>query len=228
MLIPRRSFMSSVAISMAMSSSRFGLAPFNLCALLLGGFLQPPSAYDDYLDELILVRVKGSVYAYNDPILSENDAPLLDLKTATCSNPATPIGLLVGHSKGAKTLARWMATSPIRDIPCALIEPVDVDPPNGRHFSVLDLWETNLPRLASIPTLIVSAPFTDTSRRYGKAKNLCAPEGKDARAFLSVALKARFMHPSGAAPLCFVEIKTLGHNDVTSSALGGCSNGPGR
>ena len=106
MLIPRRSFMSSVAISMAMSSSRFGLPPFNLCALLLGGFLQPPSAYDDYVDELILVGVKGSVYAYNDPILSENDAPLLDLKTATSSNPATPIGLLVGHSKGAKTLAR--------------------------------------------------------------------------------------------------------------------------
>jgi hypothetical protein len=60
--------------------------------------------------------------------------------------------------------------------PCCycLIEPVDVDPPRGPHESVLALWEKNLPKIARIPTLIVSAPFTQTSRRYGKSSNLCA------------------------------------------------------
>jgi hypothetical protein len=62
--------------------------------------------------------------------------------------------------------------------------------------------------------LIVSALFTETVRRYGTASNLCAPKNQDAQAFLEMACKARASYPD--------------HNDVTSSALGGCADGPDR
>jgi hypothetical protein len=212
MLIPRRSFVTAATIVASLLSP----SPPTNDALILGGFLLSDSAYNDYVSELSNVGVAGKVYAYNDPMLLEIDDSLIHSTT----------GLLVGHSKGAKTIATWMATLK-QPIPCILIEPVDVDPPREAHFSVLDLWESNPKQVASIPTLVISAPFTDTSKRYGKMKNLCAPEGKDARAFFDAASQARTAYP-GAAPLSFVEFPSLGHNDVTSSALGGCSNGPSR
>jgi hypothetical protein len=148
--------------------------------------------------------------------------------------------LWIGHSKGGKLVAKWMAESESRTTSasssrssnnspgCCLIEPVDVDPPRGPHESILALWEQNLPNIARIPTLIVSAPFTETSRRYGKASNLCAPKDQDAQAFWEMACKARVSYPDQAASLMYVEFPTLGHNDVTSSALGGCADGPDR
>ena len=186
-------------------------------ALILGGFLIAASAYHDYVTELSQVGVEGRVYAYNDPLLLESDASLIQSTT----------GLLVGHSKGAKTVATWMAR--VKGVPpCILIEPVDVDPPREAPFSVLELWESHLDKLALVPTLVISAPFTDTSQRYGKAKNLCAPPGRDANAFFHVASQARTLYPSRAAPLHMVEFPDLGHNDVTLSTLGGCSDGPAR
>jgi hypothetical protein len=198
-------------------------------AILLGGFLLPESAYETYVTDLATQADDGfntRVYTYNDPLL-------LGRQDSLIQEPDTQ--LLVGHSKGAKAVATWMA-SPARKkrpIPSVLIEPVDVDPPGNQqaHFSVLDLWKENQDVIASTPTLIISAPFTETSKRYGKAGNLCAPEGKDARAFFETASQARRAVTNDVlvvAPLALVEFPLLGHNDVTSAALGGCADGPGR
>lgn len=216
----RRCFVAAIATMITSMVDR-PLAPPTTTTksdgVILGGFLITESAYDDYVTELGQVGVSGRVYAYKNTQLLESDSSLIHSTTR----------LLVGHSKGAKTVATWMAR--IKRIPpCILIEPVDVDPPREVPFSVLELWESNLANLALIPTLVISAPFTDTSKRYGKAKNLCAPQGRDANAFFHIASKARTSYPFRAAPLHMVVFPDLGHNDVTLSTLGGCSDGPAR
>jgi hypothetical protein len=194
-------------------------------ALIAGGFLLPADAYEPYasnLQPMFRVRVVDYQEQEQHDFLREENVPESEL--------------WIGHSKGGKLVAKWMAESitsasarrSISSPCCCLIEPVDVDPPRGPHESVLALWEQNLPSIARIPTLIVSAPFTVTSRRYGKASNLCAPVNQDARAFWEMAYKARTNYPDQAASLMYVEFPTLGHNDVTSSALGGCADGPDR
>jgi hypothetical protein len=220
----RRCFVAAIATTITSMVDQSGsLAPPTTTtksdALILGGFLLAASAYDDYVTELSQVGVSGRVYAYSDPLLLASDSSLIHSTT----------GLLVGHSKGAKTVATWMGRLK-RAIPCILIEPVDVDPPREDPFSVLELWESNLEQIALTPTLVISAPFTDTSKRYGKAKNLCAPQGKDANTFFHKASKARTLYPSrvAPAPLHMVVFPDLGHNDVTLSRLGGCSDGPAR
>jgi hypothetical protein len=201
-------------------------------ALIAGGFLLPANAYDPYVSNL-QPSFRVRVVDYKEQ----------ELDVLTEENYVRDSELWIGHSKGGKLVAKWMAesessgtsgsrrssmssSSPVP--PCCLIEPVDVDPPRGPHESILALWEQNLSHIARIPTLIVSAPFTQTSRRYGKASNLCAPKEQDAHAFWEVACKARARYPDQAASLIYVEFPTLGHNDVTSSALGGCADGPDR
>jgi hypothetical protein len=199
-------------------------------ALIAGGFLLPANAYEPYSSTLHpLFRVR--VVDYKEQELNG---------VLTGENYFRDSDLWIGHSKGGKLVAKWMAESESRTTSasssrssnnspgCCLIEPVDVDPPRGPHESILALWEQNLPNIARIPTLIVSAPFTETSRRYGKASNLCAPKDQDAQAFWEMACKARVSYPDQAASLMYVEFPTLGHNDVTSSALGGCADGPDR
>jgi hypothetical protein len=196
-------------------------------ALIAGGFLLPANAYEPYSSTLHpLFRVR--VVDYKEQ----------ELNVLTEENCFRDSDLWIGHSKGGKLVAKWMAESESNTTSasrssnsspgCCLIEPVDVDPPRGPHESILALWEQNLPNIARIPTLIVSAPFTETSRRYGKASNLCAPKNQDAQAFWEIACKARASYPDQAASLIYVEFPTLGHNDVTSSALGGCADGPDR
>jgi hypothetical protein len=201
-------------------------------ALIAGGFLLPANAYEPYLSTLHpIFRVR--VVDYKEQ----------ELNVLTEETYFRDSDLWIGHSKGGKLVAKWMAeqeskssrssissskSSNSRFPSCCLIEPVDVDPPRGPHESILALWEQNLSNIARIPTLIVSAPFTETSRRYGKASNLCAPKDQDAQAFWEMACKARVSYPDQAASLMYVEFPTLGHNDVTSSALGGCADGPDR
>lgn len=217
MLIPdRRAFVAGATLASTLLSPSLKTHTAN-DALILGGFLMPESGYDAYADMLRGRGYNPRFYSYNDPILQNNGS----------LEPPTPASLLVGHSKGAKTVASWMAKRRQKPVPSVLIEPVDVDPPRDPHFSVLELWETNQETIASVPTLIISAPFTETSKRYGKASNLCAPVGQDSRAFFEAALRSR-RKTNTAAPLALVEFSTLGHNDVTSAALGGCADGPGR
>lgn len=217
MMIPdRRAFVAGATLVSTLLSPSLKTRDAN-DALMLGGFLMPESGYDAYSDTLRERGYNPRFFSYNDPIL-QSDSSL---------EPPTPASLLVGHSKGAKTVASWMAKRRQNPIPSVLIEPVDVDPPRGPHFSVLELWETNQETIASVPTLIISAPFTETSKRYGKASNLCAPAGQDSQAFFEAALRSR-RKTSAMAPLALVEFSTLGHNDVTSAALGGCADGPGR
>lgn len=194
-------------------------------ALIAGGFLLPATAYEPYasnLEPMFKVRVVD---------YKEQDQEVDVLRE---ENYLRDSDLWIGHSKGGKLVAKWMAESKSscrssNPCPsCCLIEPVDVDPPRGPHESIIALWENNLANIARIPTLIVSAPFTQTSRRYGKASNLCAPKDQDALAFWEMACKARASYPDQAASLIYVEFPTLGHNDVTSSSLGGCADGPDR
>jgi hypothetical protein len=195
-------------------------------ALVAGGFLLPANAYEPYISNLEpAFRVRVVDYKEQDLYFLVEEKYFRD------------IDLWIGHSKGGKLVAKWMAESAPRSTSassrkssscCCLIEPVDVDPPRGPHESILALWEQNLPNIARIPTLIVSAPFTETSRRYGKASNLCAPKDQDAQAFYEMACQARASYPEQASSLIYVEFPALGHNDVTSSALGGCADGPDR
>jgi hypothetical protein len=228
MLIPRRSCVLTALTLLSPPSLDVPIVPSITTtsndAVLLGGFLLPESAYEAYVTDLAqgVDGFNTRVYAYNDPLLLGRQDSLIGPDTQ----------LLAGHSKGAKTAAAWMASGSrkTRPIPTVLIEPVDVDPPGNQqgHFCVLDLWKENQDVIASTPTLIISAPFTETSKRYGKAGNLCAPEGKDARAFFEAASQARRAASVVVAPLAFAEFPLLGHNDVTSAALGGCADGPGR
>lgn len=223
LLIPRRSCVLA-ALTLLSPPDGLPLASIedkNADAIFLGGFLLPESAYEAYVTNLLKDGVNTRVYAYNDALFLEQQDSLIRTDTQ----------LLVGHSKGAKTVATWMTTRNQRPIPTVLIEPVDVDPPGTTHHTsvLLDLWKEHEDVIASTPTLIISAPFTETSKRYGKAGNLCAPEGKDARAFFEAASQARAAAKNGVvAPLALVEFPLLGHNDVTLSALGGCADGPGR
>jgi len=219
-------------------------------ALFLGGFLLPASAYEPFRDPLAKLGYSVDTLAYNDPLLKKDDSSSERIPIEALSKSPS---LLLGHSKGAKTIAEWMPywietsknsknhytkpTSMVRlhSVPAVvLIEPVDVVPPGAPPYSVLEEdWSSHLDAISRIPTLIVAASYTQTSSRYGKAKNLCAPPGRDARAFYEVAMEARLRYPEVAAPLKYVEFENLGHNDVviTSSqaaAIGGCANGPDR
>jgi hypothetical protein len=235
MIVPRRAFLAVASASASLWTTSFDpsvhvqlqepvtahqqVVPPIPSALIAGGFLLPADAYEPYASSLQpAFRVRVADYKELDFLKEEN---FLDSE------------LWIGHSKGGKLVAKCMAESSTlasrSSSPCCcLIEPVDVDPPRGPHESVLALWQKNLPKIARIPTLIVSAPFTQTSRRYGKASNLCAPKDQDAQAFWKMADKARSTCPDQAASLTYVEFPTLGHNDVTSSALGGCADGPDR
>ena len=197
-------------------------------ALILGGFLLPVSAYDLYADKLTALGFSVTSLSYNDPSIEEN--PFVYRQKDQAS---TPPKLLLGHSKGAKTIASWMPYMDQFPPTCILIEPVDVNPPGSTSPSrVLESWSSHLSTISKIPTLIISAPYTETSKRYGRAANLCAPSGKDARAFYDLARQARKEYPEGAAPLGFAEFERLGHNDVVAngdrSQIGGCANGPDR
>jgi len=207
--------------------------------LFLGGFLQPEAAYQDYLSiatELGISQAK--FYNYQ----KDNVEKLLEEIT----DDSSTISVLIGHSKGAKTLAGCMPFL-TRSIPCVLIEPVDVTPPrlttasndnddtkrNKYDHILTDVWnESNFEALSRVPTLIISAPYTDKSQRYGKATNLCAPVGYDAEAFYDAACRARRQQQQSSsttatatAPLTFVEFPALGHNDIASTNLGGCAHG---
>lgn len=218
-------------------------------ALFLGGFLLPASAYDPFRDPLANLGYAVQTLAYNDQLIKQNDYSPTPSKGIPSEILSKSPRLLLGHSKGAKTIAEWMpywtetsatkystksATRNFSPPAVVLIEPVDVVPPGAPPYSVLEEdWFPHLEAISRIPTLIVAAPYTDTSARYGKAKNLCAPPGRDAKAFFEVAYEARQKYPNHAAPLKFVEYEKLGHNDVVitssqASAIGGCANGPDR
>ncbi len=72
------------------------------------------------------------------------------------------------------------------------VEPVDVNPPfqslknQIQVLSIstsLELEQLHDQILSLTPTLVIAAPFSEYSTRYGKTTNLCAPAGLDAQAF---------------------------------------------
>ncbi|KAL3943453.1 MAG: hypothetical protein SGBAC_002464 [Bacillariaceae sp.] len=219
-------------------------------ALFLGGFLLPASAYEPFQDPLAKLGYSVDILAYNDPILKQVESSLLPSKNIPMEILSKSPSLLLGHSKGARTIAEWMpywteitmiskgrsakSTSTHSTPAVVLIEPVDVVPPGSPPCSILEEdWSSKLEIISRIPTLIVAASYTQTSSRYGKSKNLCAPPGRDARAYYDVASEARRRYPELAAPLKYVEFDSLGHNDVVitssqSTVIGGCANGPDR
>lgn len=220
-------------------------------ALILGGFLLPASAYEPFGTVLTdSLGYSTSTLAYDDPLLTKSQASTIASHIVPPEILSMSPDLMVGHSKGARSIAEWMPywmeesiglsqmklkfSSREKPPSVILIEPVDVVPPGAEPYSLLEEdWKSHLATISRIPTLIIAAPYTDTSRRYGKVKNLCAPTGKDALAFYRVASDARKQHPDSAAPLKYVEFEGLGHNDVIitskeASAIGGCANGPDR
>ena len=170
---------------------------------VLPGFLMQQESYSPYLDELGRVP-----------------------QVANASAMVT-----LGHSKGAKQAAIEAAVNIPQPDVVILLEPVDVDPPGaGVRESALELWRQRQARIAHIPTLIVAAPFSGFSKRYGALENVCAPPGLDAEAFFKAASLARDevkrKRKGQVAPLSLLRIPDAGHNQLVLSNIGGCGTGP--
>jgi hypothetical protein len=91
-------------------------------------------------------------------------------------------------------------------------------PPRGPHESISHCGEKSIEHCSNTNVDCIG-PFTETSHVTAR-RPISAPKDQDAQAFYEIARKARVSYPDKLR-LCYMYFH-LGHNDVTSGALGGC------